>query len=596
MLKQNSNRKAFYQTILKCFSLSWNTSKIYTILRLFLEISTPILTTVNSLLVKKIIDLLSIPIDLPNKSLIITTLIYMSFISLLRSIFLHISQHCTSMHEDIINNKITLESMDIALKADLEYFDNPDYYNKIHSIYRDYLSVSNVLWHLISLLSSSISLIIIFALLVKLNLLASMLLLLASVPSAIVEVTYSKALYSLNLKQIKGEREKAYLHSLCLSKGYAQDLRLYSIKNYLKKKHNNIFLDLFKSKKALVFRKTLLACFCEILPGIVLVFIGLDIILKIINGSATTGDYLLYTTLGTQLLTAFIRFSDSVVQIFDNRLKFNNIISLSDYSNKVTDNGELPLDTINTISFENVSFKYPLTEKNILSNISFSVSKEEKVGIVGINGSGKSTLIKLLLRFYDPDEGLIKINGIDIKDYKLSELRKNFSVYFQEMKNYCFSIKENITLSDIYREDVDDGIKYALSTSCNSNVFNNTRGIHSNISKVFDENGIELSIGQHQKLSLGRAFYRRCSVIILDEPSSSLDPQTEHELFKEIRKYSEDKMTIFTSHRLSNTFLASRIIVIENGKIIEDGTQEELLNNQNRYAQLFNLQKSKYQI
>jgi len=375
------------------------------------------------------------------------------------------------------------------------------------------------------------------------------------------------------------------------------------------------------------------------------VFIGVDIAFGVLAGVNTVGDYALFTGLAGQLWGSISMFSSSSLQIYDNKLKIENIKRLDTFENKVLDNGLLVLDEVESIRFDNVCFAYPVAVSKLptpgsashplpgkganpgdvavapaLDGVSFTLRKDEKVVLVGLNGSGKSTLIKLLLRMYEPDKGVIYINGVDIREYKLAELRKNFSVYFQEMGNYNFTLRENFGITRAYYEDNMDGIPHqvplhplgrddvedeqiisALKAAAAHDILDkafaaNGKGLDTNLTRQFDPQGIELSGGQHQKLALARALYRPHTALILDEPSSNLDPKAEHEIFKNLTELTNGKMTIFTSHRLSNVSLADRILVLERGRLIEDGTQEQLIKNKHRYAELFMYQKEKYEV
>ena len=331
------------------------------------------------------------------------------------------------------------------------------------------------------------------------------------------------------------------------------------------------------------------------LPEAVVVYVGYDIALGVLRKTATIGDYSLYVGLVGQLWGSISQMSNSAMQILDNQLRIENVRSLESFQNHVPDKGSEILKSISKIQFENVTFSYPGTQKKVIDDVSFTIRAGEKIAFVGLNGSGKSTLVKLLLRMYDPDSGVIKINDLDIRQYSINSLRTNFSVYFQEMQNYSFSIRDNLTIADEANPDAEGSISRAIEDSCCQDVLSGApRGLETDLTKLFESDGLELSGGQNQKLALARAFYRRHTAIILDEPSSNLDPKAENDIFTSLKQITDGRLTIFTSHRLSNVFLADRIIVMENGQILEEGTQEELINNNRRYAELFQYQKRKY--
>jgi ATP-binding cassette subfamily B protein len=271
-----------------------------------------------------------------------------------------------------------------------------------------------------------------------------------------------------------------------------------------------------------------------------------------------------------------------------------NVKALENFKNRVQETGTKRINRVGIIEFCGVSFAYPGSNRKVLNNISFNVAEGEKVALVGMNGSGKSTLIKLLLRYYDVDEGVIRINGEDIMTYDLFSLRSCFSVYFQDMLNYSFTLSENLTIADLEQVG-QEKVLQAYQESCADDIVNNAKmGLDTYLTRMFDEDGIELSGGQHQKIALARAFYRRHSALILDEPSSNLDPEAEHKVFEALGRLTSGKTTIFTSHRLSNVGLADRIVVIEDGKVIEQGTQAELLKNPKRFATLYKYQQDKF--
>lgn len=589
---------SFFSTVAYCLALSWKASKYYTIVRIVSQVMTPVLTIVAAFVGKYLLDLLAGGwlVEDAGKMLLLLFACLLA-ISLLRATSQKIQQYCQSMHDDVVRGRLSLIMMNRSLSADLEYFDNPDYHDKLMAATRDSVAIANLLWNALSCISASVSFLGAFLVLCRANVLYGILMMAAAFPSSIAAAKYTKSLYHLSIAQINGERQKSYYQSIAVDKGYAQDVRLFNAGERLIDRYTRLWKELFNNRREMTRRRTVLTCFLDCLPEAVVVLIGVNIAFGVLGGRATVGDYSLYTGLLGQLWSAITLLTHSTMQIYDNQLKISNIKTLERFHNRIADNGTKRLDRVDTIEFEHVCFTYPDAKVRALDDLSFFLRREEKVALVGLNGSGKSTLIKLLLRLYDPDSGVIRINGADIKEYRLSELRANFSVYFQDMRNYCFSLRDNLTIADEGQENVEVAAAAALNSSCCEDILTRAgRGLDTNLTRFFAADGIELSGGQHQKLALARALYRRHTALILDEPSSNLDPKAEHEIFQSLQALVQGKMTIFTSHRLSNVFLADRIIVLEKGRIVEDGTQEELLKNKQRYAELFRYQQEKYMV
>jgi ATP-binding cassette subfamily B protein len=577
-------------------SLAWETSKFYTIIRIASEILLPILTILASFIGKYIFNLLagSWVVEFPVRALLLLCS-SLFLIALFRVVLQNIIRYCQSMHTELLSSKMSISLMDHALTSDLEYFDNPSYFDKNLSVLRDSNAIASVLWNSLACISSIVSFIAVFLIFAQTKITYCLLMVIAAIPASIASANSTKALYSLSLDQVKAERKLWYLQSLSLDRHYAQDLRLFSVANRLKERYAKLWRQIYSNKQKLTRKWTFLTSLLNWLPEAVVVFVGFDIALGVLQKTATIGDYSLYTGLIGQFWGSISQMSYSIMQILDNQLRIENVKSLANYQNHVLDTGNEVLRSITRIQFENVTFSYPGAEKKVVNDVSLTIHEGEKIALVGVNGSGKSTLIKLLLRMYDPDSGVIKINDVDIRRYSIKSLRKNFSVYFQEMLNYSFSIRDNLIIADETNPDIENSISKALVDSYSEDVVNKApHGLDTEITRLFELDGLELSCGQYQKLALARAFYRRHTAIILDEPSSNLDPRAENEIFNSLKHVTDGKLTIFTSHRLSNVFLADRIIVLENGQIIEQGTQEQLIKNNKRYAELFQYQQKKY--
>ena len=593
---EEQERSGFFSTFFYCLTLSWKASKLYTVVRIASQTLTPILTIVAAFIGKYLLDLLTgeWPTEDAARTLLLLFACLLA-IFLLRAVSQKIQQYCQSMHDDVVRGRLALIMMDHSLTADLEYFDNPAYHDKLITATRDSMAIATLLWSALSCVSAAVSFLGAFLVLCQANVLYGFLMAGAAFPSSIAAAKYTKSLYHLSLAQINGERQKSYYQGIAVDRDYAQDLRLFNAGESLKNRYSRLWQELFAKRRDMTRRRTVLTCLLDCLPEVVVVLIGANIAFQVLGGTATVGDYSLYTGLLSQLWAAISLLTHSTMQIYDNQLKIANVKTLRDFHNRIEDKGKKRLDLVESIEFEHVSFTYPGADEPALEEVSFFFRRQEKVALVGLNGSGKSTLIKLILRLYDPDRGVIRINGVDIKEYRLSELRANFSVYFQDMRNYSFTLRDNLTIADEAQKNVEEAAAAALRNSCCEDILKQAdRGLDTNLTRFFAPDGIELSGGQQQKLALARAFYRRHTALILDEPSSNLDPKAEKEIFQALQKLTQGKMTIFTSHRLSNVFLADRIIVLERGMIAEDGSQEELLRNKQRYAELFRYQQEKY--
>lgn len=264
------------------------------------------------------------------------------------------------------------------------------------------------------------------------------------------------------------------------------------------------------------------------------------------------------------------------------------------YCESTVQSGDLPVEEIHTIEFQNVSFGYPDSE-TVLEQVSFSVDMHEKVMLAGCNGSGKTTLIKLLTRFYEPDQGTILINGIDISKYNLKQLRKKTAAVFQDFNVFSFTIRENVAIGDLAQYRNESLIRNSLLFSnFNNDRYLDTGDIDLYVNRNFESDGIELSGGQKQKLAISRAVIRNAQMIILDEPTASLDPLSESEILDAFNSLYQDKTLIMVSHRMSAAIKMDKIIFMEGGRISGIGCHKDLYAKNEKYRKLFDLQADKY--
>lgn len=586
-----------------CLRLSWDSSAFFTVFRFLCNLCVPVFSLIATYQAKYILDLLAGPGDYAQPEFTLFFFLgILLLVKLLQSISNRINQYCQTIQDELLSRQINLTLMEKAASLDLEFYDRAEYYDKLVACMRDSSAINQMLWNTVSCVSALVSCLAAFLALAHENVLYGIGMLAAAVPASLAAVRYTKLVYQLSLEQINDERKKSYISSILTLRQYAQDIRLFDAGNFLMKRYRSVWSQVFTKRRDMIRARSQMVAVLECIPELVIIGVTISIALRILDGKATVGDYSLYTGLLAQLWSGIFLFTNGITGIYDNQLKIMNFCSLQTLQNRIRDEGTEKLKQVRDIEFDHVSFTYPGTTSPVLRNISFRIGDGEKVALVGINGSGKSTLIKLLLRFYDVDSGAIRINGRDIREYPIKELRRQFSVYFQNMPNYSFTLRDNLLIAEGEEYDecrgenaLDEHIRLAFRESGGEDILAKAGAdLGRYLTLYFDDNGMELSGGQHQKVALARTFFRQHSALILDEPSSSLDPEAEHQFFKRLEQMVRGKTTIFTSHRLANVSLADRIVVIEEGKVIEDGTQEELLRNPKRYAQLYRYQQETY--
>jgi ABC-type multidrug transport system fused ATPase/permease subunit len=321
--------------------------------------------------------------------------------------------------------------------------------------------------------------------------------------------------------------------------------------------------------------------------------------MHVFSGEIKIGDYNLYTGALGAITTAVNTIIGLSAGIYEGTLFIDNLISFMNEKQTVVPLTETPevlhRNTSHTIEFQNVSFRYPGTTRDVIKNVNLTIRPGDTVVLVGLNGAGKTTLIKLLTRLYDPTEGRILLDGKDIREYDPKEVYAMFGIIFQDFGKYAFSVTENISFGEINKTPDLERIKEAATQSgADEYIEKLPDGYNTPLMRIFEENGIELSIGQWQKLAVSRAFYSDSDILILDEPTASLDPMAEQDIFNQFDRLRSDKTTIFVSHRLSSATVATKIVVLEYGEVIECGDHKSLMAKKGRYYELFSTQAKRY--
>ncbi len=390
------------------------------------------------------------------------------------------------------------------------------------------------------------------------------------------------------------DRKNLYFSRVFYLQDYAKELRLSGAGKMIERRYNKNILDRLNVISPYLRRQWQLYFCQESLPMTLLIYLGISLFMgykAIVTKEVGMGDFAA-TFNGAAAISnsVFILTSQFAVSMRENGLyveKFRRFMSAKEkiISGEKTDVYEKPV----VIKFENVSFRYPGTEKYVLKNINLEISPYKKVALVGYNGAGKTTLTNLLLRLYDVTDGAITINGTDIREWDIASYHRNFAAVFQDFSLFGAKLGENVAMDESF--DVKKTEKALEAASFEREL---PDGADSMLLREFDDNGVSLSGGEAQKIAIARAFYKNCPFAILDEPSANLDPVAEYALNQSMARAADDKTVIFISHRLSTTVMADEIYMLENGEIIEHGSHEELLRLDGKYAYMFRLQAEKY--
>lgn len=482
-----------------------------------------------------------------------------------------------------------------AAKMDYEAYDNPEFYNDLVLAMNSMNSRAySVLADIQEVLTNVISVLTIGAVIVSID---PICLLFVMVCVGIM-TPIGRLIAKVNVERTEAmtplDRKNLYFSRVFYLQDYAKELRLSRAGEMVERRYNQNIFDRIKTISPYLAKQWKLYFCQESLPMTLLIYLGITLLMgykALVTKEVTMGDFAATFNGATSISTSvFALTSHIAINVRENGLyveKFRRFMNAKE--KMISGTKTTVFENPPVIKFENVSFKYPGTEKYVLRNINLEISPYKKIAFVGYNGAGKTTLTNLLLRLYDVTEGAITIDGVNIKEWDIKSYHKNFAAVFQDFSLFGATLGENVSMDDCpEKEKVEEAVKAADFERKLPN------GTDSILLREFDDEGVSLSGGEAQKIAIARAFYKNCSFAILDEPSANLDPVAEYALNQSMTKAANDKTVLFISHRLSTTVMADEIYMLEKGQIIEHGSHEELMEFDGKYAYMFKLQAEKY--
>lgn len=498
---------------------------------------------------------------------------------------------------DQYNIKTSVRIIEKTNEVDISLLENSEFYDKLDRARTQTMGRVDLMSNVLGQAQTTISILTLVAGLIYFEPYLIILLILSIIPSFINEVRFSQQQYSLARSWTAERRELDYLRFIGANDKTAKEIKLFGLTNFIVNRFQNLATKYFNLNKILVIKRSSYGFLFNVLGSISYYAAYVFIIYRVLSGVITLGELTFLSGSFNRLMKNLQDFFSKFTRISESSLYLKDYFDFIDISVEPKTKEDVPLPTKieKGFEFKNVFFAYPESENQILKDVSFAIKAGEKIAFVGQNGAGKTTLTKLLLRFYEPTSGEILLDGVNINRYNKSEYQAYFGVLFQDFFRYEFTVKENIAIGKI--DEIDNQIrieKAAALSLANEVVSELDYGYEQQLGKRFVK-GQELSGGQWQKIALARAYMKNAEVMILDEPTSALDAKAESEVFERFIHLIKDKTSVIISHRFSTVRQADRIIVLEEGTILESGTHKELMVNNKLYAKLFLLQAEGYQ-
>lgn len=498
---------------------------------------------------------------------------------------------------DLYSNKSSERIIRKTSGLTIAQLEDPEFYDKLERARTQTSSRVGLMSNALGQAESIISMISLIAGLIYFEPILILILILSIIPSFINEAKFSSTRYSLARSWTAERRELDYLRFIGANNQTAKEVKLFGLTDFIADRFKVLSDDYYVINKKLSIKQSLYGSLFNILG--VLSYYGayIYIIFRVLTGVISIGELTFLSGSFNRLRSSLQGFFSRFTRISESALYLQDYFDFLDLTIEQTSEVKTPIPETIKEGFQvnNLHFAYPGNKNDVLKGVSFTLKAGEKMAFVGQNGAGKTTLIKLFLRFYEPTQGEILLDGININEFDVDLYRKRFGVIFQDFFKYEFTLRENIAVGNISEIENDEIIGYAASKSLAEEVVNvMEEGLEQRLGRRFYQ-GQELSGGQWQKVALARAYMKDADIMVLDEPTSALDAQAEYDVFERFIALTKGKTSIIISHRFSTVRMADRILVLQDGRVLELGTHEELMENPKLYSELFKLQAAGYQ-